>query len=77
MAKNEEIVVRINGDTTGLQKALKGGQKSLDDFGKNTGSGFASGIADGLGKAGFALTSFTGAVRPCCNCRWWSGSTIE
>lgn len=77
MAKNEEIVVRINGDTTGLQKALKSGQKSLDDFGKSTGSDFVSGIADGLGKAGFALTSFTGAVRDRGNCRRWSGSTIE
>lgn len=71
MAKNK-IDIIIDGDTTGLQKALNKGQASVDDFGKKVGGtlGDASGKVSGglkmmsggltgmISIAGIAATSF-------------------
>ncbi|WP_447743309.1 hypothetical protein [Enterobacter asburiae] len=51
--KNEKIKVEIDGDSTGLSKALQQAEKRIDTFGKNAGGslgGFSSNTASVFGK---------------------------
>lgn len=65
MARNNSIRIDIEGDVSGLQKALQTGEKSLGTFGKNAGGiagDFSSTMATGLGRAATAFTGVAGAA---------------
>ncbi|MGE2145565.1 hypothetical protein ACME9S_18990 [Klebsiella pneumoniae] len=56
MANNNRIRFDIDGDTSGLQRALRQGTSSLEEFGSNAGgviedlTGSFSGLAGGFGR---------------------------
>ncbi|WP_052332676.1 hypothetical protein [Phytobacter massiliensis] len=65
MANNNNIRIDIEGDVSGLQKALQTGEKSLDGFGKKAGGvagDFSSSMATGLGRVSTAFTGVAGAA---------------
>lgn len=54
MANNNNIRINIDGDSSGLQKALNDSEKKIDGFGKKIGGG----LGDAFSKAGKGLGSF-------------------
>lgn len=65
MANNNDIRVTLDGDITPLQKALRRGTQSLDEFGSQSGGiveEFTSTLSGGMGKAGLAFTGLAGTV---------------
>jgi len=65
MSNNNKIRVDIDGDASGLQKALKQSSQSLSTFGgeaEGFAGDFASTISGGLGKASTVMTGFVGAL---------------
>ena len=65
MANNKKIRVDIDGDASGLQKALTGGQEAIEGFGKKAGGKigeFADTFAGGLGNSAIAMTGFGAAL---------------
>ncbi|MEX5391182.1 hypothetical protein WCE19_15090 [Enterobacter cloacae] len=61
MARNNDIRVDIDGDATGLQRALAQSQKSLDTFARNT-SGTLSSSADSIAVAFGRMSTGIGGV---------------
>nr|DAE96742.1 MAG TPA: tail tape measure [Caudoviricetes sp.] len=65
MANNNDIRVTLDGDITPLQRALRRGTQSLDEFGSQSGGiveEFTSTLSGGMGKAGLAFTGLAGTV---------------
>lgn len=65
MANNRKIRVDIEGDSSGLQKALNTGSEAIEGFGKKAGGTigeFADVLGGGLGNAATALTGFGAAL---------------
>lgn len=62
MAKKDNIRIDIDGDVTGLQKALQEGEKSLDDFGKKAGGSVGDLTGQFSGMAGGFATAMTGVA---------------
>lgn len=65
MARNDDIRVDIDGDASGLERALRDGSNSIEEFGRNAGGSVgdvADTISSTLGKAGMAASGLAGAV---------------
>jgi hypothetical protein len=60
MANNNQIQFQINGDVTGLQRALQAGQNSLNQFGNDAGGAIGDMTSRLSGMVGGLATSFTG-----------------
>lgn len=65
MANNNRIRVDIDGDASGLQRAIRQSEQSLGSFGREAegfAGDFANSIAGGLGKAGTLMSGFAGTL---------------
>ena len=65
MANNRDIRVDIDGDSSGLRRAIRQATDSLDEFGSHSGGlvgDVAERLSGGFGRAGLALTGVAGTV---------------
>lgn len=65
MAKNKKIIVEVDGDSAGLQKALNKAESSIKSFGDKAGGGmgdFANKFSGGVGQISGGLTGLVGGV---------------
>lgn len=65
MANNRDIRVDIDGDSSGLSRALRQATDSLDEFGGHAGGlvgDVAERLSGGFGRAGLAMTGVAGAI---------------